>query len=97
MPAHRRSISVTLESVNCVAREANSVPQAEAILERESFDLVILDKHFPGGQTGMEFLPRLIARGLRVVVITGAPVTFRWFDSPRSAAACPRDRSVMPE
>lgn len=39
----RRSISVTLESVNCVARGATSVSQAEAILERESFDLVILD------------------------------------------------------
>ncbi|MFL6284629.1 MAG: sigma-54-dependent transcriptional regulator [Pyrinomonadaceae bacterium] len=70
-PSIRRSICGTLEGANCVAVEADSVLAAEAVLEHERFDLVILDKYLVGEQTGMDLLPRLIERGIRVVMITG--------------------------
>lgn len=80
----RTMISETFQRRKCSVNTAASLAEAEAILARESFDIVLLDIRLPDGD-GQKFLEQLAVLPERplVVVITG-------YGTVESAVACMR-------
>src|SRR5579864_7074426 len=74
-PALRELLRVTLESAEVTVAEAGSVREAEAEIEAEPPDLIVLDLRMPG-VGGTELCVRLKAapatRHIPIVLLTGA-------------------------
>lgn len=64
-------MGMALEMMGYQATRASSLSEACRLTERQRFDLVLLDNHFPEGH-GDSILPRLFGRwpDLRIVIVT---------------------------
>lgn len=69
--ALRTLVRVNLELEGFAVREAGSVGDAEAAVERERPDVVLLDVHL-GGEESTLLLARLRAQGIPVALVTGS-------------------------
>ncbi len=71
----RAFVSEVLADAGWDVTEAGSGDAALALLQRESFDLLVTDVHMPGRADGYEVARQARARsaGLTVVVTTGRP------------------------
>jgi len=67
----RTLVRVNLELEGFAVREAGSVVDAEAAVERERPDVVLLDVHL-GGEESTQLLARLRAQGIPVALVTGS-------------------------
>ena len=67
----RTLVRVNLELEGFAVREAGSVGDANAAVDRERPDVVLLDVHL-GGEDSTELLASLRERGIPVALVTGS-------------------------
>ena len=72
-PSLRLLCRVNLELEGYRVVEAGGVDEAQAALDLESVDAILLDVHL-GSQDGLALLPAIAERGHPVALLTGSPV-----------------------
>ena len=88
----RTLVRVNLELEGFSVREAGSIGDAEAAVERERPDVVLLDMHL-GGEQSTELLASLRGQGSPVALVTGSVDVADYQDAADAVLAKP----FMPE
>jgi two-component system, OmpR family, response regulator len=87
-PSLRTLVRVNLELEGFAVREAGSVGDANAAVERERPDVVLLDMHL-GGEDSTALLASLRERGIPVALVTGSVDVSEYQDAADAILAKP--------